>query len=343
MLRRFLKCFFAFFFLVLIVSIGLSILVFSSAKAMQTVLLFGSNYFLGDKTVRFLKIETQDIRWPLQIVFENVSLSIVPEGDPFDIYIERIQFSQIWNIFFSGESIAVQLTGVDIKSKDLLMDQIDVYLLSHGISEWEGLVFFKEIKSQGLKITDGQTHVAFNLQKIVFSDFLASAYSGSLNAQADISLIPRVFYEAEVRFESLDAEKMEDLNSLVFSQMRGLIYGNGKIRGRDDSVRDVELRVYLKDGGKIQAKAFEPIISYLPKSIEKKEIQQAIFDNRLIDVSDAQIFLENKDVDVVSTYIKLKSSQLNLDVNLTIDILVEGGLHHLLKYIIPISQFLKGE
>lgn len=343
MIRRFFKYSLIFFIFLFSVMFAFSLVIFFSPIALQRVLTFGANQILGDQAVCRFEIQEQQIHWPSKIIFKGVSFSLIQDENLYDIYFQNIQVSEFWNFLSSGEGITLQLTGGEFKASDFFLSRVNAYLVSQEIHKWEGLVFLKKIKGQEFQLTDVKTRIAINSQKVVFSELYAKAYAGELEGSLDISFSPEISYEVDVMFEGLDAEDMENLNFAVFSQVRGLLYGSGNIQGISRSVENIQIRAYLKDGGKIQARAFEPLLAYLPRSVEKKQIQQAIFDNRLIDVNDAQIYLASRGSEVVSTQIQLNSRQLNLDVNLTVDILVEGGLHHLLKYIIPISQFLKGE
>jgi len=52
--------------------------------------------------------------------------------------------------------------------------------------------------------------------------------------------------------------------------------------------------------------------------------------------------LANKDPEMVSADIKLQSTHLNLDVNVIVDIIIEGGMQGLLKHFVSFSQLMKG-
>ncbi|HSV43856.1 MAG TPA: hypothetical protein VLJ10_04810, partial [Candidatus Bathyarchaeia archaeon] len=132
------------------------------------------------------------------------------------------------------------------------------------------------------------------------------------------------------------------VNAVLFSQLGDRISGAIEVQGLMSGVEHGHLDIGLNKDGEIQAALLEPLLAYIPNSVQKKNIEAAIQKNRRVHVNSAALTLVDRDPETVSVDIRLKSAELSLDVNMVVDIIIEGGIQGLWQFFPSIFQLLKG-
>ena len=94
----------------------------------------------------------------------------------------------------------------------------------------------------------------------------------------------------------------------------------------------------LGEEARIRAELLQYLVEYIPHSIQRKMILEAIRLRELIPVENAALRITKKDDATLRNDIKIYSSDVNLDVDLTVDIVIEGGLNQILKHFHKIAK-----
>jgi len=317
-------------------------IVCSSERVMQNVLMSSTNKFLEGMTVRDLVIKNQVCDLPRKFTFEDVSLKLEQGEETYAMSFRAVQISEVMSLICSGKGAVLQLKDGSVKASTFRLDGLDVKIVSKSMQKWGGGVSVKEAESNGFQVRDIDAKTVITSKDAAISGINGDSYKGKVMGNAHVYFMPSVRYVADVKFEGLDTAEMEDVNLSLFSQVRGRIYGAIEVQGHAGGLENIHMNVGLNEDGEIQAKALEPLLAYIPKSIQKENIKAAIKDNRRIPVNKAQVKLADQGSETISADIQLKSDDLNLDVNVTVDIIIEGGLKSLLNYSSQISQFMKG-
>ena len=123
------------------------------------------------------------------------------------------------------------------------------------------------------------------------------------------------------------------------------------MRGRLDGTVDIEieratnaigaLKGYLDapQGAELHAVFLQPLLTYIPASNQKNILEQLITENANVFFDHAGVHLENVRNDALHFLIEMDSKKLNLDIGVTVDLHVEGGLKSLLE---RLPQFISG-
>ncbi len=340
------KTFFKFFFILVFCAIlTSSMMIFallSSPRVMQATLKTAANIFLKDMTVIDLVIERQDIRFPQEFFFGDVFLQLKREEQEFDLRFKSIRFSGLRQFLNQKPGALAEIQEGSVSFSNFEIRGIEAHLLSESQRDWAGSVFAQGVQSQGFEAKNIQTEIRVRPAEIKFSNLQAQSYLGGLKGEAIIFLIPSIAYKANFIFEKFETEALKKINASLFSQMSGQIDGDILIQGPAGGFEKIKMNAALRPGARVQAQIFSPLLTYIPSSKERKNLQSAIDQKQLVSISSGQIQLSNQDLEKITTDIQLKSQHFNLDVNLTIDIIIEGGLNRLIDHFQQFSFFKKG-
>lgn len=312
----------------------LSIVLFNP-RAMQNILMFGANKFLEEMTVRDLVIKHQVCGLPSrQLTFEDVSWTLEHGEESYAVNFKAVRISKVMNIIYSGKGVLLQLDGGTVKASTLRLEGLYAEILSENREKWAGSVSVKEAESNNFQVRDIQAEAVITPKEADISGINGDSYKGRVMGSVHVYFVPSMRYVADVTLEGLDTAAMENINFSFFSQVRGRIYGTIEVRGPTGGFEEIHMNVRLNEDGEIQANVLEPLLDYIPKSTQEKTLRAAVKNNLRIRVNNAQMKLANQDSETVSADIQLKSDQLNLDLNVTVDFIIEGGMQGLLKYFI---------
>jgi hypothetical protein len=341
-MKAFLKIIVNFIMIVFLLSAIGIFWVASSVKAMQAVLKAGAGLFLKDITVQELVIKKQICRFPKEFIFEDVSFRLKHKAEDFDLSFKAIAFSELIKFLSAQEGASLEFKEGSVASSVFQIHGLTVHLVSQGAMNWIGTVNVDKAESNGFEVKNIQAKAVVRREDATLFDIQAYSYEGQLKGIAQVYFIPLVRYVANLTFENLETIALEKLNTPFFSQIRGQVYGTIHVKGPAGGLEKIAMNVMLADGGKIQAQMLSPLLNYIPMSTQSKILQTAIEQKQLMSIDSGRLTLSNKDAEKIITGIQLKSKDLNLDVNVTVDIMIDGGLKRLLDNLNQLSLLMKG-
>lgn len=260
-----------------------------------------------------------------------VSLGFRHKKEDYDIQFQQIRIERIDQIFSMGEGIGFMLKNARLQTSDLRIEGLDLNLQSKYLDQWDGLMIVKEFKKNNVQMTDIHTGVKINKQDIIFSEIQANLYKGKVTGELAVYLNPVFRYVSNITFNDIDTLLIEEVYPPFFSQVRDRLYGNGLIKGLTNDLETIQINLQLNEGGEVRAQLLSPLLSYIPRSQQYVVLEQAINENRRLVMDIATVALTSKGSDKLTALIILKSNELNLDMNLTIDFNIEGGFKALIE------------
>ncbi|MDP8266403.1 MAG: hypothetical protein P9M07_05595 [Candidatus Aceula meridiana] len=341
-MKIFLKILFILIVLTVIVGFAIFLTACSSPKIMGSILMFSSNKFLADVTMNDLVIKNQACNLPRQFTLEDVSLTLKQGKDTYMMSFGEIKISEVMNIFSSGKGTILQIKEGAVRSSAFRLEGLNIELVSESMQKWSGPASAKKVESNGFQVKGINAKVVVTDKDAVISGISGDSYKGKITGNAHVYFVPTPHYEADIAFEGLDTAEMEDINLSFFSQVRGRIYGVIEVIGPAGGIENIDLDMRLGEDGEIQAKMLEPLLPYIPKSTQRENIKAVIKNNGRIRVNNAQMNLADQDSKTISADIRIQSEYLNLDINVTVDVIIEGGIQSLLKNLNQFSFFKKG-
>jgi len=114
--------------------------------------------------------------------------------------------------------------------------------------------------------------------------------------------------------------------------MRGRIDGNAdiEIQSVDNAVTAMNGRFDAPQGAQIPAAFLQPVVSYIPASTQRDILEKLIAAGTDVFFDHANVRVKSARSDSLNLLIKMDSKKLNLDLAVTVDLNVEGGLKSLL-------------
>jgi|GEM_PF-5580907 len=129
--------------------------------------------------------------------------------------------------------------------------------------------------------------------------------------------------------------------SEVSSNMRGRINGTTEleIQRVGNAVNAFNGHFDAPQGAQIPAALLQPILAYIPASTQRDILEKLIAAGLDVFFDHADVRLKSVQSDSLNLLVKTDSKKLNLDLAVTIDLNVEGGLKNLIE---RLPQFISG-
>lgn len=292
-----------------------------------------------------IKVVNPRPQWNENILtFDKISGWIVYQQKIYHLQVKQINVEGLKSFL---DSPAIQ---IDVKAAEMSVDSAslngniqDFYLESgferRALSDKMPFSFrmsglnFNEYNCSSLKGDGSLSH-----QEIYIKDFQANCYEGKITAQLRWSYINKQAYQLDLDFNDVDLKELEKINRDVFDKIHGRITGNLMVRGDKNGTAQFESTVRILSGGEIQAFLLEPLLAYIPQSVQRKDLEGLIRKKGRVPVEKAVIELKRVADEKLSSTVNLESKKMNLNTKVVLDINVEGGVKNLYKHLM---EFLK--
>jgi hypothetical protein len=157
-------------------------------------------------------------------------------------------------------------------------------------------------------------------------------YGGSIIADYLYDFDQSQAFEARLNIAGIDVERLGTDRPDLVSQLKGIANISLRLGGKEGTVELLEAEARFTKNGKISAALLAPLLTYIPQhSIQRKDLERLVELKQMIDLDKSVVQLKNAGADTVSATVQLASSRFNIDINLSIDVNVEGGVLNLLN------------
>ncbi len=341
-MKIFLKILFRFLIIVFLLSALVLFWVLSSTWAMQGVFGLGAKIFLKDVIIQKLVIKKQVYQFPGKMIFQDVSFCLKHKKDDFDFSFKTIEVRKLLNLLRAQEGVSLEVAGGEIGSSAAQIHGLKVHLISQAGMSWGGTVSVEAAESNGFELASFQAKAVLRKEDVTLFDIQAHSYDGKIKGIVQVYFLPLVRYVANLELEHFQTVALEQWNADMFSQVKGQVNGVIHVKGPVGGLERAEMALVLVDGGGIQAQLLSPLLAYVPASTQSKILQAAVEQKQLIRIDNGRLQISNKDAGKVTMIIQLQSNNLNLDVNVALDVMIDGGLQGLLSNLNQFSFLKKG-
>jgi len=216
---------------------------------------------------------------------------------------------------------SISIRGFWTKAGGSIFDPLSwTGIAENGILEWDRY-----------RVENVNTRFRKTGKGVIFDHFAGDLYGGKVDGKIVLETDPVIYYDIILNITDLDIQKIERLHPDVFGKVRGRLRGDMRIQGGADGVRKLTGTLTADEGGKIQASLLEPLLKYIPQTQQKRLLQSVIMEDGLLPLQKADIGLSLIDAKTLVTHFDLESQEYNLDLDLTVELNVEGGLGQLLN------------
>lgn len=267
----------------------------------------------GGISNRLLPQENQEWQGQIPVVYLDNLRSLLKSG----------------KIIVSIERLDAVTDGVRLKR---IFSQMTVILTGPKWHIPQGNVKGDFLSAAGITLSSFEAYFSGNENLLIADSWRAKWADGNLSGRLTVS--PEAY--------TMHADMAQVDLSRIAPQTRDM---SGRLDGKFDI--DVQRATntigafngYLDapQGAQLQAVLLQPLLTYIPASNQKSLLERLIAENANVFFDRANVRLENARNDTLHFFIEMDSRGLNLDIGVTVDLRVEGGLNGLLE---PLSQFL---
>ena len=304
----------------------------NSAPLSMKAIPFIINHITRDVQMRELAIARQKFTFPLQFHAEDVHIAITTPTGSY-----RVIMSDVWvkgsmrekQLTLTTGSTAITGSNLDIHDSTITATAT---ITQGRPPEVRGALVAALAAISGYQCGDVSLRVESRVGKNTTGDFLARCYDGDVRGSIALQHTPDASYTAHTEFSNINTEKMRGANPMVFSQMSGRINGVVHATGGSHGFPSVYSFISAPYGGQIKAALLKPLIDHIPVASQRAQLQALIAVGGEVPLDTARIQIKNASDEALAADIVLVSRSLNLNINLTVDINIDGGLQSLLRF-----------
>jgi hypothetical protein len=290
---------------------------------------------LPDARVTELAAARQRFFWPGRFVWEDIRVGVDIKGRTYHGTAPRLIVSGTQTIFGDRSVVIISVANAAARFSPGEAKGVTADLrLSPGErkSVWiEGPVTVSTALWDKLEARQVSFQFSGGLREFEFRDIRAAAYGGTITGSAHV--IPEgLAYSAEITVRGIETAKLADVNEQIASQVAGRINGHIHLTGRGENLSALESDWSMSDGATVNAALLSVLMQYIPQSQEKKRLDALIQKGGQLPVEVLAFQLRSDTPTHLGGEIKLKSREVNLELNITNDINTDGTLTSLLDY-----------
>lgn len=273
------------------------------------------------------------------------ALRLLPQGNQewqgqiHVIYLDNLRsLVKSGKIVVSIERLDAAADGVRLKG---ISSQMTVTLTGpkwhipfENVPKWhisEGSVKGDFLSAAGITLSSFEAYFSGNENLLIADPWRAQWADGNLSGR--LTVAPEAY--------TMHADVAQVELSEVAPNMRGRINGSGEveIQRSDNAIHAGNGHFDAPQGAQIPAAFLQPILSYIPASAQRDILEDLITAGTDVFFDHADVRLKSAQSDSLNLLIKMDSKKLNLDLTVTIDLNVEGGLNGLFE---RLPQFISG-
>jgi len=293
------------------------------------------NHHVESITVKELKVHRLDFDFPSDLTVESIQLIIDYEKESFSISLDQLRIERLTHLVFSPHTLKFVINGLSVQSEDFNLKNVDtiieVFFEDDRFKNISGVLKISEGDIRNCYFSDLYTIITGDTENITFNDVEADFYNGNIQGKIVLEYDDILVYNIFLLFEEIDLVRLRDFNSTLFSKVKGRMNGDFAMSGDVVNMRSLKAQFNISKGGYLKAVLLAPLLDYIPKSTQRRKLQQLMGTNADIPIETAKFSLESISEDRFESSVDLESQQFNLDVDLKLDINVEGGFKNLIN------------
>ena len=277
----------------------------------------------------------QRFSWPDSFTWDNVRIGIEIKGRTYHVTAPGLMVSGVRSILRDRSLLAVSVTNADAlfppgEAKGV-QAAFKVSLQGRQLVLIEGPVTIASVAWDKIEARQVVFQFSGGLHEFEFRDIRAAAYGGTITGSARVVPVG-LAYSADITVAGLETAELADLNDQIASQVAGRVNGHMRLVGRGDILLTLESDWSMSNGAKVNAALLSLLTQYIPQSEERKRLDALILKGGQLPVEVLAFQLRSDTPRHLGGEIKLKSREVNLELNITNDINTDGTLTSLVDY-----------
>ena len=292
-------------------------------------------HLLPGARVTELSARGQHYSWPGNLAWDDVRFGVMLKGRDYHATLPHLAVSGGQTLFYDRSSLKILIKGAEVLCSPGAVKGVDAEFLAsleqRKLILLEGPVTAAAVTWDKLVAQNVSFHVSKDSGEFLFTNILVSAYGGKVTGSAHVKPEGMIF-TADLLADGIDTAKLADLNDQISSQVTGRANGHVRLSGRGEELVFLESDCSMLRGAKVNAALLSALAQYIPASQEKKRLDKLIKKGGQLPVEVLAFKFSSDTPQHLRGDIKLKSREVNLELNLTNDINTDGTLMSLLDY-----------
>lgn len=267
--------------------------------------------------------------------WDNIRVGVEYKGKTARVVASNVMMAGLPSMLGGRSRLVFVVTGAEVsfppgEAKNIKVD-LSVSFERRKLTLMQGSVTVSDVQWDKIKARQVAFFLSGDLRALEFKDIHASAYGGSIIGSARF-FPERQEYSADITADGIEMAKLAEVNEQVASQIAGRARGHVRLAGRGADLSSLESDWSMFDGAKVNASLLSALAQYIPQSQEKKRLEALIKKGGQLPVEVLSFQVRSDTPRHLGGEVKLKSREVNLELNLTNDINTDGTLLSLLEY-----------
>ncbi len=305
----------------------------NSASLYEKIMPILINNVIENSPLTNLSISDVSLGMDGKYSFSTVEMNFEGESLSPDLSFESLAISSIFNAFGMRpeRDFGVKVSQVVYSDGTLDIAGLDAEAVfsvdKAGASKMEGQLLVDRAMHSDVRATDISAKFESITDALRIYNMEARAYEGSIVGSMQVPTKENGDLFINVNIAGVDLSRMADDKPVISSYVSGVVNGAVNVEGTMNGIGALTGNIAFLPNAQLKARLLQPLIQYLPSNtIQRQELESLVQTDDMVTIDVGSVALKNVGNDTVSAAIVVQSKKFNLDINLTVDFVVEGGL-----------------
>jgi hypothetical protein len=293
-----------------------------------------ANIFLKDIRITQLSLDQQRFNINGSFSFDSVIIKVSDKAGEMGVALDQLRITSIYDLLRLDRPIEITLRDGTFMGADLVINAIEfngvLVQRSKNNYEIDGNISISKAIAQKLIVSNITGQIEGMLPNIAITNIIADCYGGKVHGSVLCQPEDDGYVNLSLNLDSVDISKIANDRPDLVSQVDGIADIYLMMQSHNSAITDFKADLTMTEKSRVNAALMQFLIDYIPNSAERKELALLIKEKKKIALDKAIVKVTDFDSEKISLAVQLASKRINLDLNLTLDLIVEGGLMNLL-------------
>ena len=285
-------------------------------------------------------VKAQDVTLPGSFSLRGLTVQASLGGTPVKFAAGGFTLDNLHsflNMANTGRILTNRLQNIDVILKDMQCTEARA-VLTHTFEgfEWrqsEGEVSAQAVTFKKSSLRSLKADLSATRELLRFDNVSAELFEGDIDGTARVSLGKLPEFTVDLAGEDLNLATAAEQYPRLFSGFSGKSRVKIKLRGTPQTyIKECLITIELQEGGTIDPSFLSFLLDFLPASQQKQEYRRLIRTDTSLPLTTGDITIESSDEHTLTSRVNLTSTEYDLNVSVTFDVTVEGGLQGAITY-----------
>lgn len=260
---------------------------------------------------------------------EGVIFKVLREKNEWRGEIPAVHFEYSPASFSSQRKMTVGFDGARVRGKDEeLKDAALKAVIVFPRRQWQitgGHIRVGSLTAKGIAVTEIDARVRGD-RGVLTAEPWSARWAGGILAGG--LTVKKDGFKIRMDTRGVDLSAMGET---IFGKMRGRLEGTIELQGTAKDIGVFKGHLNAPAGAEMRAAVLSLLLPYIPASAQKNSLERLIAQDSNVFFDQADMNAENIRDDALQLHVMLASKKLNLDIDVIVDVNMEGGFKNALE------------